>query len=148
MAEKFPNGNQDTCKTCFFKETNNGEIYGNVNCGNPEKSDVIESVTCPRWANTGCFTGTAVHSFVSFKFFFFFLIFELFIFKDGYEKDEVYKGCSSFEVEGLKEFEDVLEDGYAYAVSKETCKAKESVENFYLFLFILTSNYSNIQIIN
>ena len=86
--------------------------------------------------------------FCKFQIFSLFFIFELFIFKDGYEKYEVYKGCSSFEVEGLKEFEDVLEDGYAYAVSKETCKAKESVENFYLFLFILTSNYSNIQIIN
>ena len=68
MAEKFPNGNQETCKSCFYKETNNGEIYGNVNCANPEKSEVIESVACPRWANTGCYTGTAVHSYVSFNF--------------------------------------------------------------------------------
>ena len=37
----------------------------------------------------------------------------------------MYKGCSSFEISGLHEFEDVLEDGYAYGITKETCKGDD-----------------------
>ena len=47
------------------------------------------------------------------------------IIKEGNWKNEIYKGCSSFEISGLHEFEDVLEDGYAYGITKETCKGDD-----------------------
>ena len=60
-------------------------------------------------------------------FFVFIQIFDYVFIQQGQEKAEMYKGCSSFVVEGLQEHEDLLEDGYAYATSKETCNGKEWV---------------------
>ena len=34
VAEKFPDGKQKSCHTCFYKEENDGTVSGNTNCPN------------------------------------------------------------------------------------------------------------------
>jgi len=108
VANKF-GGSQDSCYTCFYKEENDGSISGNVNCLNDPGADSKfgkgerKTVECPEWAKEGCYTGAAEHDY------------------NGDWKLEVYKGCSSFKLDDLKTYEDTLEDGYTYSVTKNFC---------------------------
>jgi len=102
VAEKFDNGKQDTCEVCFYRETLDGDVEGNTNCQDPDAREARDIMDCPRWANVGCFTGTAQTQ-----------IGDIWL-------HEVSRGCSSFITDGLVEYE-ADEEGYNYAITKESC---------------------------
>ena len=63
--------------------------------------------SCHSWNNVACFTGTALHNVGGL---------------DG-DREEVSKGCSTFEVEGgIHKHEETLSNGINYSLVKESCR--------------------------
>lgn len=96
---------ETSCYTCNFIEGDDGSVSGNTNCPDTPTDDLKKS--CPTYANQACFTGTAIHNF------------------DGEDKEEVYKGCSAFNLGSLwgGPLYDTDEiSGIEYRLIKETCR--------------------------
>ena len=106
VGDKFIGEYQETsCYSCKFIKNDNGEVEGNELC--PESAPNM-TMTCPNYASAGCYTGAAAHNFEG----------------DDDRVDEVYKGCSSFEIpDGLEEHSTTI-DGLAYAITKTTCRGE------------------------
>jgi len=66
-ARMFSSENpQEECFGCSYIEQNNGDVLGNVFCG--DQPDKLENgkIACPMYANAACYTGTNAH-YVSFQ---------------------------------------------------------------------------------
>ena len=103
VAEKLNESNhkQSECVVCSYVESDNGDIQGNVNCPDTPTDEMKQA--CPVWANTACFTGSAVHN------------------SAGDEREEVYKGCSTFAIDGgIKKFQETV-GNVDYSLVKESC---------------------------
>jgi len=109
-------GKQEACYTCHYKEDDDGNVSGNKNCGTiPDGGNSTdgnstfagetpyEESKCPNWAMLGCYIGSAVHTVSSSP------------------REEIYKGCSSFELAETKYYEQELEEGVRYSLVKEFC---------------------------
>ena len=99
---------QPSCYSCKYVEKDNGDVDGNKNCPNgpPETT-----TSCPNYASAACYTGASVHNF------------------EGDVKQEVYKGCSSFEITDNGGFEEhnitIGTDEVQYAITKTTCRGAD-----------------------
>ena len=83
VAALYDSGkNQESCYTCSYIESSNGDVEGEKVCGDGSEQLKDGIRTCPTYANYGCYTGTNVHYSAG---------------SDSKELEEVYKGCSSFE---------------------------------------------------
>ena len=97
---------QDNCHRCEYIEDDDGTVKGNVNCPETPTDDMISS--CHSWNNVACFTGTALHNANGSP--------------DG-EREEVYKGCSTFKVDGgVQKHNETLNNGINYSLVKESCR--------------------------
>jgi len=105
VGDKFIGSYQETeCYSCRYVEKDDGEVNGNQFCpdGAPELI-----TPCPNYANAACYTGASAHNF------------------EGKRVDEVYKGCSSFEIlgNGEEEYNQTIgTDEISYAITKTTCR--------------------------
>jgi len=115
-AEKFLTGiayTQESCFTCEFGEKDDGSVFGNQYCADePDKLDYA-SQKCALYNNLGCYTGTNAHYT-----------------NEGLSVEEVYKGCSAFEIPMNDEFglcgiiysdENPESDGYEVGACKQFC---------------------------
>ena len=46
------------CYTCKYVEHDDGTVEGNQRC---DENLPATAMSCPNWANVGCYTGAAVH---------------------------------------------------------------------------------------
>ena len=85
---------------------------GNLNCADPPPDFVSE---CPNYATSSCYTGAAVHM------------------SEGHRVDEIYKGCSTFEIteNGGIEAENTTLNDIDYSTTKTTCRGP-SCNRFHL----------------
>ena len=62
-ARKFSNfeNPQDTCYACSYTEMDDGSLLGNKFCGEEPDKVTDAAITCPMYANSGCYTGTNAH---------------------------------------------------------------------------------------
>ena len=92
---------QPACYACTYQEQDNGDVNGNINCGGTPND--VDKKDCPKWANKACMTGTAVHNF------------------EGQPIEEIYKGCSAFDLGGPLYSRDTIGD-ITFDLLKETCR--------------------------
>jgi len=113
VADLFDDGiGQENCVTCFYAEEDDGTVSGNTNCVKvPDASELTGK--CPKWAQNGCFTGAAKHSVSTGP--------------DG-EREEVYRGCSTFALNAPIYDNATLVGGTEYVISKETCVGEDCNE--------------------
>jgi hypothetical protein len=107
VGEQFADGGheQESCFTCDYIEEDDGSTNGNKNCPDTPTDDMIQS--CPVYASSACYTGSASHNTGA---------------NNGL-REEVYKGCSSFHTGGQTEFHNAtLSEGIEYALAKQTCR--------------------------
>ena len=110
VAEQLNESNhkQDSCVTCTYIETENGDVQGNYNCPDSPTDEMKKS--CPVYANAACFTGSAIHN------------------ANGEELEEVYKGCSTFTVDGgIKKYQEEI-GNVEYSLVKESCTTQNCNE--------------------
>ena len=101
VAKKFLPNDRKTfeCQACEYIQYDDGEESGNINCQEPTGPEHSNNynVTCPDYAQYGCFTAASVHISQ----------------QDQQSKAEIYKGCSTFPLSGngIKEYEYQSPDG-------------------------------------
>lgn len=103
VADKLNDSNnkQSECIVCSYLESDNGDVIGNINC--PDSPTDAMKETCPTWANVACFTGSSIHN------------------SAGDEREEVYKGCSTFAIDGgIQKFQEEI-GNVEYSLVKESC---------------------------
>ena len=104
VGDKFVGDYKETsCYNCKYTKLDNGDVEGNENCPKGAPDSTME---CPNYASAGCYTGASAHDI------------------EGERMDEVYKGCSSFEIEGGVEMHDIMTDDVSYSITKTTCRGE------------------------
>jgi len=133
VAKKFDEGvGQKECFACDYQEYDNGDVSGNKNCMDQPENSMNQ--TCPIWASSGCYTGTA-KSFKIFGDFCIFLeILRIVILNSGTavhniggtngRREEVHKGCSSFYIGEDTHYHNETIADTAYNFAKQTCQGQ------------------------
>jgi len=103
VGDKFIGDYKETsCHSCKFIQSDSGDVLGNENCPESGGGDAME---CPNYATAGCYTGASTHDF------------------EGERMDEVYEGCSSFEIESGFEEHEVVSD-VTWVITKTFCQGE------------------------
>lgn len=105
VAALFDQGNDIECYNCMYGRSQSGDVLdgSNEKCSEPDVTGQIDTLSCPTYANAGCYSASTWHA------------------EDSGDIQEDYKGCSTFNFDEPETCSGFELNGAMYNTCKETC---------------------------